>query len=84
MWSFVQNLEFCIKPPVMREGGFYLFIRTEINREAQKTHLAVNVLWEQGHAVVRQFSFHNLGFTSPVSLQPIKKSWLITQPLERN
>lgn len=30
----------------MIEENFYLFIRSEINIEAQKTYLAVNLLWK--------------------------------------
>lgn len=44
-----------------------------MHKQAQMTHLSVNLLWEQGHVVVKQFSFHQLSFTSPVSLQPVRK-----------
>lgn len=44
-----------------------------MHKQAQRTHLAVNLLWQQGHIVVKQFSFHQLSFTSPVSLQPGRK-----------
>jgi len=30
----------------MTEGDFYLFIKREIDVQAQKTYLAVNLLWK--------------------------------------